>query len=175
MQSPRQPSCVMIGLLLGLSWSAVSAQQPSAGDSLARSARVAVANLRSAVGSADWARVSPYLPANSPWTSAVESQVSRRDTSGYSFWRRDSRLDDSLTVTVLGRDSVAIGAALHVGGHTGYWGAILRRHNGRWHLQCTSEQFGARTQHTAGCVSVRQKIGGHHAAPAASPRGARHN
>lgn len=147
---------------MGLASSGLAAQQPHAADSLAVSARMAVANLRTAVSAADWARVQPYLPAGSPWTDAVAAQMSRRDTSAYTFWRRDSRLDDSLAVTVLGRDSVAVGARLHVGGHTGYWGAILRRHDGRWHLQCTSEQFGARAQHTTGCINVRQKLSGHH-------------
>lgn len=154
--------------------SPVAAQEPRGRDSVAASARLALAELRTAVAAGDWNRVGAYLPASSPWTDAVRTQLARPDSTAYSFWRPDSRLvNDSLTITVLSRDSVAVGAPLRVGGHTGHWGAILRRHGGRWHLRCTSEQFGPRQQHTPGCAAVGHKPGGQTHGAARRPHGAR--
>lgn len=154
-------------LMTGAAASTGLGQDPRARDSVAVSARVAIAELRTAVAAGDWNRVGAYLPpAPSPWTEAVRTQFARPDTSTYSFWRRDSRLmNDSLTITVLGRDSVAVGAPLRVGGHTGHWGAVLHRQGSRWHLGCTSEQFGPRPRHTPGCAAVHLKPAAQHGAP----------
>ena len=125
-------------------------------DTTANSARTAIAQLRAAVRAGDWRQINAFLPASGSWTEVVRRMVTSRDTSGYSFWRRDSELlADSLQVIVVGEDQVAVSGPFRVGGQVGFWGTVLRLRAGHWQLECTSEQFGRRVWQAPYCAATR--------------------
>ena len=125
-------------------------------DTTASSAHAAVVQLRAAIRSGDWQRISTFLPPSGSWTDMIRRMVGSRDTSVYSSWRRDSELlADSLQITVVSEDQVAASGPFRVGGQVGFWGAVLRLRAGHWQLECTSEQFGRRVWQAPYCLAGR--------------------